>query len=113
MELLCLSMVLMAVAGATGATSDGEENELGDGVWNYREGGRGPGSGPGPLHVHVHVHAGVTWFADRECLAAERVNVASVPSVTRVLDAWGKRIFTQVRSALHAQPSTLLPDYSR
>ncbi|TNM86270.1 hypothetical protein fugu_008541 [Takifugu bimaculatus] len=82
MELLCLLMVPMVVAGATGAKSDSEENELDYGSWNYREG-------------------------------AERVNVASVPSVTRVLDAWGKRIFTQIKSALQAEPSALLPDYSR
>lgn len=51
--------------------------------------------------------------AESDCLPAESVNVASVPSVTRALDAWGKRIFTQIKSALHAEPSTLLPDYSR
>ncbi|XP_035813104.1 uncharacterized protein si:ch211-243a20.3 [Amphiprion ocellaris] len=44
---------------------------------------------------------------------ADSVNVASVRSVTRVLDAWGKRIFSEIKSLLHSQPSTLLPDYSR
>ncbi|XP_045902743.1 uncharacterized protein si:ch211-243a20.3 [Micropterus dolomieu] len=44
---------------------------------------------------------------------ADRVNVASVRSVTRVLDAWGKRIFNEIKILLHSQPSTLLPDYSR
>ncbi|XP_070684355.1 uncharacterized protein [Pempheris klunzingeri] len=44
---------------------------------------------------------------------ADRVNVASVRSVTRVLDAWGKRIFNEIKTLLHSQPSTLLPDYSR
>ncbi|XP_035762258.1 uncharacterized protein si:ch211-243a20.3 [Neolamprologus brichardi] len=44
---------------------------------------------------------------------AESVNVASVRSVTRVLDAWGKRIFSEIKTLLHSQPSTLLPDYSR
>ncbi|XP_070844315.1 uncharacterized protein [Chaetodon trifascialis] len=44
---------------------------------------------------------------------ADSVNVASVRSVTRVLDAWGKRIFNEIKTYLHSQPSTLLPDYSR
>ncbi|XP_034150309.1 uncharacterized protein si:ch211-243a20.3 [Esox lucius] len=44
---------------------------------------------------------------------AESVNVASVRSVTRVLDVWGKRIFNEIKTLLHSQPSTLLPDYSR
>ncbi|KAM9856750.1 uncharacterized protein ACBR49_000444 [Aulostomus maculatus] len=44
---------------------------------------------------------------------ADRVNVASVRSVTRVLDAWGKRIFNELKTLLHSEPSTLLPDYSR
>uniref|UniRef100_A0A3Q3IAR0 Uncharacterized protein n=1 Tax=Monopterus albus TaxID=43700 RepID=A0A3Q3IAR0_MONAL len=44
---------------------------------------------------------------------ADNVNVATVRSVTRVLDAWGKRIFSEIRTMLHSQPSTLLPDYSR
>lgn len=44
---------------------------------------------------------------------ADSVNVASVRSVTRVLDAWGKRIFSEIKTLLHSQPSTLLPDYSR
>ncbi|XP_034442996.1 uncharacterized protein si:ch211-243a20.3 [Hippoglossus hippoglossus] len=44
---------------------------------------------------------------------ADSVNVASVRSVTRVLDAWGKRIFNEVKTLLHSQPSALLPDYSR
>lgn len=44
---------------------------------------------------------------------AEIVNVANVRSVTRVLDAWGKRIFNEIKTLLHSQPSTLLPDYSR
>lgn len=44
---------------------------------------------------------------------ADHVNVASVRSVTRVLDAWGKRIFNEIKTLLHSQPSTLLPDYSR
>ncbi|XP_045069237.1 uncharacterized protein si:ch211-243a20.3 [Coregonus clupeaformis] len=44
---------------------------------------------------------------------AESVNVATVRSVTRVLDVWGKRIFNEIKTLLHSQPSTLLPDYSR
>lgn len=44
---------------------------------------------------------------------ADNVNVATVRSVTRVLDAWGKRIFSEIKTLLHSQPSTLLPDYSR
>ncbi|XP_069386153.1 uncharacterized protein [Paralichthys olivaceus] len=44
---------------------------------------------------------------------ADSVNVASVRSVTRVLDAWGKRIFNEIKTLLHSQPSALLPDYSR
>ncbi|XP_041640745.1 uncharacterized protein si:ch211-243a20.3 [Cheilinus undulatus] len=44
---------------------------------------------------------------------ADSVNVAMVRSVTRVLDAWGKRIFNEIKTLLHSQPSTLLPDYSR
>ncbi|XP_074486391.1 uncharacterized protein LOC141764774 [Sebastes fasciatus] len=44
---------------------------------------------------------------------ADSVNVASVRSVTRVLDAWGKRIFREIKTLLHSQPSALLPDYSR
>ncbi|XP_040891456.1 uncharacterized protein si:ch211-243a20.3 [Toxotes jaculatrix] len=44
---------------------------------------------------------------------ADSVNVASVRSVTRVLDAWGKRIFNEIKTLLHSQPNTLLPDYSR
>ncbi|XP_056136766.1 uncharacterized protein si:ch211-243a20.3 [Lampris incognitus] len=44
---------------------------------------------------------------------ADNVNVASVRSVTRVLDAWGKRIFNEIKTLLHSQPSALLPDYSR
>uniref|UniRef100_UPI0037E97E5E uncharacterized protein n=1 Tax=Semicossyphus pulcher TaxID=241346 RepID=UPI0037E97E5E len=44
---------------------------------------------------------------------ADSVNVATVRSVTRVLDAWGKRIFNEIKTLLHSQPSTLLPDYSR
>ncbi|KAM3623448.1 uncharacterized protein V6R79_011355 [Siganus canaliculatus] len=44
---------------------------------------------------------------------ADSVNVASVRSVTRVLDTWGKRIFNEIKTLLHSQPSTLLPDYSR
>ncbi|KAL7845642.1 hypothetical protein AOLI_G00238340 [Acnodon oligacanthus] len=44
---------------------------------------------------------------------AENVNVANVRSVTRVLDAWGKRIFNEIKTLLHSQPSALLPDYSR
>ncbi|XP_034396834.1 uncharacterized protein si:ch211-243a20.3 [Cyclopterus lumpus] len=44
---------------------------------------------------------------------ADSVNVASVRSVTRVLDAWGKRIFREVKTLLHSEPSALLPDYSR
>ncbi|XP_069024457.1 uncharacterized protein [Embiotoca jacksoni] len=43
---------------------------------------------------------------------ADSVNVASVRSVTRVLDTWGKRIFSEIKTLLHSQPSTLLPDYS-
>ncbi|XP_078801617.1 uncharacterized protein LOC144991818 [Oryzias latipes] len=44
---------------------------------------------------------------------ADSVNVASVRSVTRVLDVWGKRIFREIKTLLHSQPSSLLPDYSR
>ncbi|XP_034542786.1 uncharacterized protein si:ch211-243a20.3 [Notolabrus celidotus] len=44
---------------------------------------------------------------------ADSVNVATVRSVTRVLDSWGKRIFHEIKTLLHSQPSTLLPDYSR
>ncbi|XP_064179993.1 uncharacterized protein si:ch211-243a20.3 [Anguilla rostrata] len=44
---------------------------------------------------------------------ADNVNVASVRSVTRVLDAWGKRIFNEIKHLLHSQPTALLPDYSR
>ncbi|XP_060755514.1 uncharacterized protein si:ch211-243a20.3 [Neoarius graeffei] len=44
---------------------------------------------------------------------AEHVNVANVRSVTRVLDTWGKRIFNEIKTLLHSQPNTLLPDYSR
>ncbi|KAM9315279.1 uncharacterized protein KZ484_024951 [Pholidichthys leucotaenia] len=44
---------------------------------------------------------------------ADSVNLASVRSVTRVLDAWGRRIFSEIKTLLHSQPSTLLPDYSR
>ncbi|TSK17937.1 hypothetical protein Baya_1317 [Bagarius yarrelli] len=44
---------------------------------------------------------------------AEHVNVGNVRSVTRVLDAWGKRIFNEIKMLLHSQPNTLLPDYSR
>uniref|UniRef100_A0A3Q3WF65 Dynein heavy chain tail domain-containing protein n=1 Tax=Mola mola TaxID=94237 RepID=A0A3Q3WF65_MOLML len=46
-------------------------------------------------------------------VSAESVNVASLHSVTRVLDAWGKRIFNEIKTLLHTEPSTLLPDYSR
>lgn len=46
-------------------------------------------------------------------VSADNVNVATVRSVTRVLDAWGKRIFGEIKTLLHSQPSTLLPDYSR
>ncbi|XP_055060693.2 uncharacterized protein [Misgurnus anguillicaudatus] len=44
---------------------------------------------------------------------AENVNVANIRSVTRVLDVWGKRIFKEIKTLLHSQPSDLLPDYSR
>ncbi|XP_068178490.1 uncharacterized protein si:ch211-243a20.3 [Antennarius striatus] len=44
---------------------------------------------------------------------ADSVNVAPVRSVTRVLDTWGKRIFNELKTLLHSQPNTLLPDYSR
>ncbi|KAI1886754.1 hypothetical protein AGOR_G00199060 [Albula goreensis] len=44
---------------------------------------------------------------------ADNVNVASVRSVTRVLDVWGKRIFNEIKHLLHSEPSSLLPDYSR
>ncbi|XP_056312668.1 uncharacterized protein si:ch211-243a20.3 [Danio aesculapii] len=44
---------------------------------------------------------------------AENVNVANIRSVTRVLDAWGKRIFKDIKTLLHSQPNALLPDYSR
>ncbi|XP_053191049.1 uncharacterized protein si:ch211-243a20.3 [Scomber japonicus] len=79
-----LLMVLMAVAMATGARSVGSEEE------NELDYG---------------------YWNYRE--GADRVNVASVRSVTRVLDVWGKRIFNEIKTLLHSQPSTLLPDYSR
>ncbi|KAJ3615106.1 hypothetical protein NHX12_018674 [Muraenolepis orangiensis] len=44
---------------------------------------------------------------------ADSVNVATVRSVTRVLDAWGKRIFNEIKTLVHSQPTALLPDYSR
>uniref|UniRef100_A0A672NM68 Si:ch211-243a20.3 n=1 Tax=Sinocyclocheilus grahami TaxID=75366 RepID=A0A672NM68_SINGR len=43
----------------------------------------------------------------------KNVNVANIRSVTRVLDAWGKRIFKDIKTLLHSQPNALLPDYSR
>ncbi|CAK6953509.1 uncharacterized protein si:ch211-243a20.3 [Scomber scombrus] len=79
-----LLMVLMVVAMATGARSVGSEEE------NELDYG---------------------YWNYRE--GADRVNVASVRSVTRVLDVWGKRIFNEIKTLLHSQPSTLLPDYSR
>ncbi|KAM7419111.1 hypothetical protein PAMA_016297 [Pampus argenteus] len=78
-------MVLMVVAMATGARSVGSEDEENELDYGY--------------------------WNYRE--GADRVNVASVRSVTRVLDAWGKRIFNEIKTLLHSQPSTLLPDYSR
>ncbi|KAG5278286.1 hypothetical protein AALO_G00097290 [Alosa alosa] len=44
---------------------------------------------------------------------AESVDVTYVRSVTRVLDSWGKKIFNEIKTLLHSQPSALLPDYSR
>ncbi|XP_015215184.1 uncharacterized protein [Lepisosteus oculatus] len=44
---------------------------------------------------------------------ADRVNVNTVRSVTRLLDHWGNRIFTEVKNLLHSQPNSVLPDYSR
>ncbi|XP_061536342.1 uncharacterized protein si:ch211-243a20.3 [Phycodurus eques] len=44
---------------------------------------------------------------------ADRVNVTSVRSLTKVLDTWGKGIFKEIKTLLHSQPNTLLPDYSR
>ncbi|KAL2076517.1 hypothetical protein ACEWY4_027887 [Coilia grayii] len=44
---------------------------------------------------------------------ADSVDVSYVRSVTRVLDSWGKKIFSDIKTLLHSQPSTLLPDYSR
>ncbi|XP_072568153.1 uncharacterized protein [Paramormyrops kingsleyae] len=44
---------------------------------------------------------------------SDNVNVASVRSMTRVLDVWGKRIFNEIKHMLLSQPSALLPDYSR
>ncbi|KAJ8263973.1 hypothetical protein GJAV_G00143670 [Gymnothorax javanicus] len=44
---------------------------------------------------------------------SDNVNVASVRSITRVLDVWGKRIFNEIKHLLHSQPTALLPDYSR
>lgn len=55
----------------------------------------------------LHFDSAVIW------VSADRVNVTSVRSVTRVLDAWGKRIFNEIKTLLHSQPSTILPDYSR
>lgn len=46
-------------------------------------------------------------------VSADSVNVAAVRSVTRVLDAWGKRIFNEIKTLLHSEPNALLPDYSR
>uniref|UniRef100_A0A3Q2Z2A4 Si:ch211-243a20.3 n=1 Tax=Hippocampus comes TaxID=109280 RepID=A0A3Q2Z2A4_HIPCM len=43
----------------------------------------------------------------------DRVNVASVRSLTKVLDAWGKGIFKEIKTLLLSKPNTLLPDYSR
>ncbi|XP_066563682.1 uncharacterized protein LOC136751824 [Amia ocellicauda] len=44
---------------------------------------------------------------------ADWVSVRAVRSVTRVLDHWGNRIFTEVKNLLHSQPNSVLPDYSR
>ncbi|XP_063055497.1 uncharacterized protein si:ch211-243a20.3 [Engraulis encrasicolus] len=44
---------------------------------------------------------------------AESVDVSHVRSVTRVLDSWGKKLFSDIKTLLHSQPSALLPDYSR
>ncbi|XP_077381428.1 uncharacterized protein LOC144021199 [Festucalex cinctus] len=44
---------------------------------------------------------------------ADRVNVTAVRSLTKVLDAWGKGIFKEIKTLLHSKPNTLLPDYSR
>nr|XP_057942221.1 uncharacterized protein si:ch211-243a20.3 [Doryrhamphus excisus] len=44
---------------------------------------------------------------------ADRVDVASVRSLTKVLDSWGKQIFKEIKTLLHSKPNTLLPDYSR
>ncbi|XP_077426183.1 uncharacterized protein LOC144054779 [Vanacampus margaritifer] len=44
---------------------------------------------------------------------ADRANVTSVRSLTKVLDAWGKGIFKEIKTLLHSKPNTLLPDYSR
>ncbi|XP_057698591.1 uncharacterized protein si:ch211-243a20.3 [Corythoichthys intestinalis] len=44
---------------------------------------------------------------------ADNVNVESVRSLTKVLDVWGKGIFKEIKTLLHSQPTTLLPDYSR
>lgn len=65
-----------------------------------------------PSHCRLQVCGGKS-EPDVVLLSAESVNVASVRSVTRVLDAWGKRIFSEIKTLLHSQPSTLLPDYSR
>ncbi|KAL4647889.1 hypothetical protein GN956_G8211 [Arapaima gigas] len=43
----------------------------------------------------------------------DNVNIASVHSITRVLDVWGKRIFGEIKKLLHSEPNALLPDYSR
>lgn len=55
----------------------------------------------------------ITSWSYCDWLSADRVNVTSVRSVTRALDAWGKRIFNEIKTLLHSEPNTLLPDYSR
>ncbi|XP_054635535.1 uncharacterized protein si:ch211-243a20.3 [Dunckerocampus dactyliophorus] len=44
---------------------------------------------------------------------ADRVDVSSVRSLTKILDSWGKQIFKEIKTLLHSQPNTVLPDYSR
>lgn len=125
---LSLLMVLTVVATATGVRADSEENELDYGNWNYREGGINlwlselvnqsaaewnAANCPDELLNRVRE---VVWMENLWCLtlvSADSVDVASVRSVTRVLDAWGKHIFREIKTLLHSQPSTLLPDYSR
>lgn len=128
MALFSVLMVLTLVATATEARAGSEENELDYGYWNYREGGINLWLSETINHRAAKWNAAkcpdelfdifrlVVWMETWWCpalVSADSVNVASVRSVTRVLDAWGKHIFREIKTLLHSQPSTLLPDYSR